>query len=115
MSEYATSVVRLFSGWAASAVWFSGPVDYQDTRVDGELVADLRSWDESYYAALTPTYDWRSLDLATRYYRTGAQLARRLAEQIGDDFQVQHDLGHTHLRVRAAGAARNQDASAAFS
>lgn len=107
-------MVRVFSGWADSAVWFSGPVAYADTRLERELVADLRSWDDGFYAALTSTYDWRSPDLAARYYRTGARLARRIAEQIGDDFQVQYDLGDAQRRVRGAGPARNQDAAAAF-
>lgn len=51
--EYATSVVRLFSGWADSPIWFSGPIAHEDTRLDDDLMADLRAWDSSYYAALT--------------------------------------------------------------
>lgn len=114
VSEYASSVVRLFSGWADSVVWFSGPVAYEDTRLDHALVADLRTWDDAYYAGLTSDYDWRDPALAAQYYRAGARLARRVAEQIGDDFEVQHDLGDAHRRVRAAGPARNREAAAAF-
>lgn len=113
-SEYATSVVRLFSDYADSVIWFSGPVAYQDTRLEHDLVSDLRSWDATYYAGLTSGYEWRSPDLAGRYYRAGARLARRIAEQIGDDFQVQYDQGDTHRRVRAAGPVRNEEAASAF-
>jgi hypothetical protein len=112
--EYATSAVRLFSGWADSPIWFRGPIAYEDTQLHDSLVADLRAWDSSYYAALTSDYDWADPDDATRYYRAGARLARRLAEQIGDDFQVEHDLGDTHHRVRAPGPALNPKAAAAF-
>ncbi|MGI3780559.1 MAG: hypothetical protein ACRYG2_07245 [Janthinobacterium lividum] len=113
-SEYATSVVRLFSGYADSVIWFSSPVAYEHTRLEHDLVVDLRSWDATYYAGLTSDYEWRSPDAAARYFRAGARLARRVAEQIGDDFQVQYDQGDTHRRVRAAGRARNEQAASAF-
>lgn len=112
--EYATTIVRLFSVWAESAIWFSGPIAYDDTRLDANLVADLRAWDDSYYASLTPDYDWANPDDATSYYKRGARLARRLAEQIGDDFQVEYDLADSHHRVRAPGPALNAEAAAAF-
>lgn len=112
-SEYATSVIRLFSGYAGSVIWFSGPVAYEDTRLEHDLVVDLRSWDAAYYAGLTSDDEWQSPDVAGRYYRAGARLARRAAGQIGDDFQVQYDQGDTHRRVRAAGPARNQQAASA--
>lgn len=113
-SEYATSVVRLFSDYADSVICFSGPVAYEDTRLEHDLVVDLRSWDATYYAGLTFDDEWRSPDLAGRYYRAGARLARRVAEQTDDDFQVQYDQGDTHRRVRAAGPARNEEAASAF-
>lgn len=113
-SEYATSVVRLFSDYADSVIWFSGPVAYEDTCLEHDLVVELRCWDDTYYAGLTSDYEWRSPDVASLYYRAGARLARRIAEQIGDDFQVQYDQGHTHRRVRAAGQARNEGAASAF-
>lgn len=113
-TEYATSVVRLFAGWADSAIWFSGPIGYEDTHLDDDLVAGLRAWDASYYASLTSDDEWADPDDATRYYRAGARLARRLAGQIGDDFQVEHDLGGTHRRVRARGPALNPTAAHAF-
>ncbi len=113
-SEYATSVVRLFSDYADSVIWFSGPVAYEDTWLEHDLVADLRSWDATYYAGLTSDHEWRSPDAACRYHRAGARLARRVAEQIGDDFQVQYDQGDTHRRARAAGRARNEQAASAF-
>ena len=113
-SEYATSVVRLFSDYADSVIWLSGPVPYESTRLEPDLVADLRSWDATYYAGLTADHEWRSPAVADRYHAVGARLARRVSEQIGDDFQVQHDQGNRHRRVRAAGPPRNAEAAAAF-
>lgn len=112
--EHATTVVRLFSGWADSPIWFSGPIAYADTRLDADLVADLRAWDDGYYASLNSDYEWANPDDAAAYYKTGAQLARRLAGQIGDEFQVQHNLPDKKSRVRARGPALNPDAAAAF-
>jgi len=70
--------------------------------------------DASYYAGLTSNYEWRTPELETRFQGAGARLARRLADQIGDDFQVEYDLGESHRRIRGAGPARNPDAAAAF-
>lgn len=68
----------------------------------------------TYSAGLTSDYEWRSPDVGGRHYRAGARLARRVAEQIGDDFQVEYDQGDTHRRVRATGPARNEEAASAF-
>ncbi|GAB2572056.1 hypothetical protein [Microlunatus antarcticus] len=114
VSEYATSVVRLFPDYAESVIWFRGPVPYEDTRLDPRLIADLRAWDASYYAGLTADLAWRAAGVEAAFHAEGARLARRLADQIGDDFQVEHDLGESHRRVRGAGPPRNPDAAAAF-
>jgi hypothetical protein len=114
VSEYATSVIRLFPDHAESVLWFSEPVPYEQTRLDARLVDDLRAWDASYHAGLTPGHAWRSPGLETRFYAEAARLARRVADQVGDEFQVQHDTGDSARRVRGAGPARNPDAAAAF-
>lgn len=111
---YATSVVRLFPGWADSVVWFPSPVAYADTHLDASLVADLVEWERSFYAGLGPDLSWPSPQLEADFLAVGARLARRLADQIGDEFQVQHDTAAGHRLVRAAGPARNREAEAAF-
>lgn len=113
-SEYATSVVRLFPDYAGTVIWFIGPIAYGETRLDAGLVADLQAWEASYYAGLTSDYSWRSPDVEAHFNKLGAGLARRLADQIGDQFQVQYAFDEAHRRVRAAGAARNPKAAAAF-
>ena len=114
VSEYATTVIRLFPDYADSVVWFRSPVPYEETQFDAQLIAELRAWDASYYAGLTSDYEWRTPELAAQFYVEGARLARQVADQVGDDFEVEHDLGETHRRVRGAGPARNPDAAAAF-
>ena len=113
-SEYATSVVRLFPDYAGTVIWFIGPIAYGETRLDAGLVADLQAWEASYYAGLTSDYSWRSPDVEAHFNKLGAGLARRLADQIGDQFQVQYAFDEAHRRVRAAGPARNPKAAAAF-
>ena len=115
VSEYATTVVRLFPDYADSVIWFRGPVSYEATHLDARLIADLQTWDATYYAGLSSDYSWRTPQLMTQFHAEGARLARRLADQLGDGFLVEYDLGESHRRVRGAGPARNPDAAAAFS
>ena len=98
-SEYATSVVRLFPDYAGTVIWFIGPIAYGETRLDAGLVADLQAWEASYYAGLTSDYSWRSPDVEAHFNKLGAGLARRLADQIGDQFQVQYAFDEAHRRV----------------
>ena len=114
VSEYATTVVRLFPGHAESVIWFRSPVPYEETQLDAQLIADLRAWESSYDAGLTSDHPGRDPELAARSQTDGVRLARRLADQLGDDFQVEHDVGGSRRRVRASGPARNPDAAAAF-
>lgn len=113
-NEDTTPVVRLFSGWADSAVWFGSPIPYRETRLDPSLVTDIRAWDDGYYADRKPDDEWHSPDAAARYHRTAAELAQRLAEQIGHEFQVEYDAADTRRRVRAPGPPLNREAAAAF-
>lgn len=114
VSEYATTVVRLFPDHAESVIWFSGPVPYERTELDPRLIADLRSWDAAYDAGLNADHDWRTSGLERQFHADGTRLARRLADQIGDDFEVEHDLGESRRRVRGSGPPRNHAAAAAF-
>jgi hypothetical protein len=95
-------------------IWFSEPVPYEQTRLDADLVNALRAWDASYQAGLTRDTGWRSPELRTAFVVEGARLARRLADQIGDEFQVEHDVLDGRRRVRGPGPARNPEAAAAF-
>lgn len=112
--EYATTVVRLFPDHARSVLWFSGPVPYEATQLDERLVADLRAWEISFYAGRTRDLAWSSPRLAVQFDVTGVRLARRLADAIGDDFEVEYFAGESRRRVRGAGPALNPAAAAMF-
>lgn len=115
VDEYATTVVRLFPDYANSVLWFPGPLAYEETRLDAQLIEDLKAWEASYYAGVAPTYSWQNLALEAEFVAEGARLARRLAAEIGDEFQVEHDRsGGRPRRVRGRGPARNPDAAAAL-
>lgn len=113
-SEYATTVVRLFPDHAGSVLWFSEPVPYEVTRLDPGLLDALRAWEDAYEAGLTDEYAWRAPELEVAFRREAARLARRLADQLGDGFQVQYDTADGHRRVRGSGPARNAEAAAVF-
>lgn len=59
--------VRMFPDHAGTALWFRGPVNYNLTGLTSGLVLDLVCWEQSYYDALTPDFDWKSKDLARRF------------------------------------------------
>lgn len=114
VSEYATTVIRLFPDYAESVIWFPAPVAYEETRLDAPLITELQAWEASYYVGLTPNQSWRSPELETRFHTDGVRLARLLADQLGDHFQVEYDHGDVHHRIRGAGLAQNPDAAGAF-
>lgn len=102
-------------GLCESVIWFMSPVSYEETQLDAELVEDLIDWDRSYYAGLTSERSWRSRALETEFAAAGLRLARRVAAQIGDEFEVEHyAVDGTRERVRGRGPARNPDAASAF-
>ncbi len=115
LTEYATSVVRLFPDYAGSAIWFWEPVPYEVTGLSSDLVRDLQAWEESYYGGLD-AYAWRSADLGDAFAAEGKRLAHRLASELGDEFAVEYDVlaEPGRRRVRGPGPPRNPAAAAAF-
>lgn len=107
-------MVRLSPGHPDGVICFSEPVVYEKTQLDPDLIADLQAWDASYSAGLTPDHSWRSTDAEVDFYAAGASFAQRVADQIGDAFQVEYDVGETQRRVRGAHPARNPEAAATF-
>lgn len=68
------TVVRLFPDYANTVLWFPYPVDYADSRLDDDLVADLRDWEDSYDAG-RDKYRWRSRELERAFESRGVLLA----------------------------------------
>lgn len=82
-------VIRIFPDYANTVLWLVGPLPYEDALLTPELTAALQEWEASYYAALTPLEEWRSLSLAAAFTATGSALAQRLADELGTGFAIE--------------------------
>ncbi|NOJ64122.1 MULTISPECIES: hypothetical protein [unclassified Arthrobacter] len=104
-------VVRLFSGYADSPIWAaSGPVDYADSALTEELVADLTTWDSGSYGGV----DGLLLESSERSEALAEELAGRLAAELGDGFVVSCDGAAGPKIVTSDMPPTNPDAAAAF-
>jgi hypothetical protein len=103
-------LVRLFPDYADTVIWCPQPVAYADSRLDADLVAQLRAWEASYYAGLDEQYAWRSGAQDTEFVAEGRRLAGELAGALGDEFVVEVE----GFRVRSRHPARSQTAAAAL-
>ncbi|SEJ71099.1 hypothetical protein SAMN04487917_110113 [Arthrobacter sp. yr096] len=110
------SVVRLFPDYGDTVLWLNLPIDYELTGLPGDLVDELRAWELSYYASLTPEIKWKSAALATRFTEEGNRLAQRVADELGPGFEIEfrsYEEGVPTRRFRGIAAA-NATAVAAF-
>jgi hypothetical protein len=118
LSEYATKVVRLFPDYADSPMWFSmGPVSFELAHLSDQLEVDLKAWDASYYADGDPFKGWSSPEAAEAFSQEGLRLARLLAEEIGEIFEVEVDAdaaSRRKVRFRGHSSLANPEAALAF-
>ncbi|MGG5170554.1 hypothetical protein ACQR35_00030 [Pseudarthrobacter sp. J1738] len=109
--------VRMFPDYADTVLWFDDPVDYDLAGLTQGLVRDLRVWEQSYYESLTPDLDWKSAELARRFTLEGNRLARRVADELGDGYEIEFNSYEKNVptrRFRGTGPALNARAAAAF-
>ena len=110
--EYATTVVRLFSDYGRSVIWLDpDPVDYAETSLDDEFIAELKAWDRYARLALDPDLPEIPAHAADRFDREGRVLALRLAEELGAAFEVERRRGE---RYRSDEDPLNPGAASAF-
>lgn len=110
-------VVRLFPDYADTVVWFGGPVEYDVTGLSQGLIRDLSVWEQAYYESLTPDLEWKSAVLARQFTVEGNRLARRVADELGDGYEVEFKSYQRDVpvsRFRGTGPAHNPGAAAAF-
>lgn len=81
--------VRLFPDYGDTALWLDGPIDYSLTRLPEGLVHELRDWEQFYYESLTRDFTWKSAETAARYTAEGHRLAQRVADELGDGYEVE--------------------------
>jgi hypothetical protein len=110
------TVVRLFPDYADTVLWLDVPLGYEVTGLSEGLVDELKAWELSYYAALTPDTSWKSADLATRFTEEGNRLAQRIADELGPGYEIEfrsYEEGAPTRRFQGTGAP-NATAVAAF-
>src|SRR5699024_9517973 len=98
-------------------LWFGGPIPYPDSGLSASLIRDLQAWEQSYYDALTPDFEWKSASAADDFSAEGATLAQRLAGELGSGYEVELRTGRPHarpVRFRAAATGANSRAVRAF-
>jgi hypothetical protein len=116
-SEGQPQMVRMFPDYADTVLWFGDPVPYDESGLTDGLVRELGDWEHSYYDSLTPDEDWKSAELARRFTTEGNRLAGRVAEELGDGYEVQfssYEPGVPPRRFRGASPALNPRSTAAF-
>ena len=110
------TVVRLFPDYGDTVLWLDGPINYDVTDLTDDLVNELRDWEQFYYESLTPGFNWKSSDRATKYAAEGHRLAQRVADELGDGYEIEfrsyEENARTH-RFRGA-QSPNPRAVAAF-
>ncbi|HRO29007.1 MULTISPECIES: hypothetical protein [Micrococcaceae] len=116
-SEGQPPVVRMFPDYADTVLWFGGPVPYDESGLSEGLVRELEDWEQSYCDSLTPDEDWKSSELARQFTAEGNRLAQRVADELGDGYEVQfssYEPGVPPRRFRGARSSLNPQAAAAF-
>ncbi|GAA1134434.1 hypothetical protein GCM10009582_35110 [Arthrobacter flavus] len=104
-------IVRLFSGYAGSPIWAAnGPIDYADSVLTEELVADLTAWDSSSYGGV----DGLLIEKSEASEAVSEELAERLAAELGDGFVVSCGGAAGSPRFTSKMPPTNPDAAAAF-
>lgn len=110
-------IVRMFPDYADTVLWFGGPVAYRFSGLTPELVRGLKDWEQSYYDSLTPDLEWKSAELVRQFTEEGEHLARRVADELGDGYEVElksYEQGVPSSRFRGTRATLNPRAATAF-
>ena len=109
--------IRLFPDYAGTVLWLDEPISYELSGLSPELVHSLEAWEESYYRSLTPDFEWVSDGAARDFTAEGNRLAQRLADELGDGYDVSfksYEDGVPRRIFRSSGAAPNTGAVDAF-
>ncbi|MGJ3191334.1 hypothetical protein FQP90_13445 [Paenarthrobacter nitroguajacolicus] len=83
------AIVRIFPDYADTVLWLDRPVDYELAGLTPSLEQELKDWEQFYYDSLTRDFAWKAPDLPSFYAAEGNRLAQRLADELGDGYEVQ--------------------------
>ncbi|MFP7834611.1 hypothetical protein [Marisediminicola sp. LYQ134] len=112
--EYETSVIRLEIYHVDEVISFPGPVGYEESRLSASLVAGLRWWSLRSSGQTNETNYQSPPGLPDNLEDAGRVLARRVADEVGDDFEVELWTDSRQKRVRSGRRAKNPDAAQFF-
>ena len=115
--EILPSTVRMFPDYADTVLWFNEPIDYATARLSAALTQELSRWEQSYYDGLNRDYEWKSPGLARQFGVAGERLAQRVADELGDGFEIElvASVGDMPDRkFRSNGPALNPQAAQVF-
>lgn len=107
----------MFPDYANTVLWFTEPIDYGTAKLSEHLTRDLTRWEQSYYDGLDEDYEWKAASLSHRFAVEGAQLAQRVADELGNEFEIELVTfadGIPDRRFRGQTGALNSRAAAAF-
>ncbi|MFD1714003.1 hypothetical protein ACFSBZ_05925 [Amnibacterium flavum] len=117
VADHLRSTIRISCGYAGTVLWFvGGPVDYPDSGLSDQLCDDLAEWERVYDEAMVPDFAWGSIDKERAHSEEGLRLARVVAEEVGDAFEVEVDDPDSSDsgRIKGVGQGANPAAAAAF-
>lgn len=113
--------IRVFPDYAHTVIWYRGPVQYETTELSPDLVKRLCAWEQFYYDSYddspTDDFEWRPPSAASTFTADGTALARRVALEVGLEFEVEfasYEDGAPVVTFQASGPAENPKAAAAF-
>lgn len=111
-------IVSLFSGDSGLSV---GPtleqVEFEDAGLSPDLVEDLREWAVLYRESFNDNWEWKTPELERRYTVQASALAQRIADELGDEHEVQYqpnDGNSPPMQFHASGKGNNPHAIAAL-
>ncbi|XBH21334.1 hypothetical protein V5R04_14150 [Jonesiaceae bacterium BS-20] len=93
-------------------------VYHASSGLSGDLLSDLRWWARSYRDLFDENQVWKSPDHMRAFKQTGTALARRIADELGSEHEVEFwplQEGEPSCRFHSVGPATNPRAAAAFS
>lgn len=108
--EYETSVIRLEVDHADEVLWFPDTVGFEESGLSAALASDLRWWHLRSSGETDETNHLTPVGLPHSLNEVGPVLARRVAEEIGDEFEVELWADGRQERVRAGRRAKNPKA-----
>lgn len=111
-------IVSLYAGDSGLSV---GPtleqIEFEDTGLSPDLVEDLKQWATLYRESFNDNWEWKTPELERGYTEQASALAQRIADELGDEHEVQYqpnDGNSPPMKFQASGQGSNPQAITAL-